>query len=98
MTRNDAHTPGPWTCRPTEDGAYALNPSGVGWLRCSKDETWANARLIAAAPDLLAACELFTQAAHEVRDLLNARGFACPASIAFAAEHARNAIAKAEGR
>lgn len=47
------HTPGPWTCKPTEDGAYALNPAGGGWLRCSKDETWANASLIAAAPELL---------------------------------------------
>jgi hypothetical protein len=49
-----SHTPGPWTCRPVDDGSYALNPSGIGWLRCSKDETFANARLIEAAPELRA--------------------------------------------
>lgn len=58
-------------------------------------ETDANARLIAAAPDLLAACALFTKAAHETRDVLNGKGLACPALIALAAELARNAIAKA---
>lgn len=61
-------------------------------------EAEANARLMAAAPELVEACELFTRAAHETRDLLNDRGLPCPASIALAAEKARNAIAKAEGR
>ncbi len=57
----------------------------------------ANAKLIASAPELLEACRLFTEAAHEVRDILNGKGYPCPASIAFAAERARNAIAKVEG-
>jgi len=46
--------------------------------------------------ELLAACAMFTAAAHEVRDLLNAKGLACPASIAYAAEKARHAIESAK--
>ena len=105
------HTPGPWTCHvvvstpyigdPAEKRIaceYALNKQGNGVRIVTQDEAYANARLIAAAPELLEACALFTAAAHEVRDVLNGHGFASPASIAFAAEKARNAIAKAEGR
>ena len=58
----------------------------------------AEAWLIASAPDLYAACELFTAAAHEVVALLNGKGLACPASIAFAAEQARHAIENATGK
>ena len=62
----------------------------------------ANAKFIVRAcnahDELLAACKLFADAAHEVVALLNGKGFACPASISFAAEQARHAIAKAEGR
>lgn len=58
-------------------------------------ECEANSRLIAAAPDLLDAAKLFTKAAHDVRDELNRRGIACPASIALAAEKARAALSKA---
>lgn len=62
------HTPGPWaisgdetvTVRDTQDGYVAL----LGWLKgrhigpCrSAAEVYANARLIAAAPELLEACE-----------------------------------------
>lgn len=41
---------------------------------------------------LIEAAKLFTQAAHDVRDELNRRGIACPASLALAAEKARNAL------
>lgn len=71
-------------------------PGGPGLLE-REQEADANARVLAAAPDLLAACELFTEAAHEVLAVLNRNGFACPASIAFAAEQARHAIEKATG-
>ena len=63
-----------------------------------RSEQIANARLIALSPKLLEACRQFTAAAHEARDILNGHGFACPASIALAAENARNLVAKAEGR
>lgn len=55
----------------------------------------ANARLIAAAPDLLAACQLFTEGAHAAVRALNDASIPCPSSIALAAEKARAAIAKA---
>lgn len=42
-----SHTPGPWTM------------DGDGW--CLQAETWENQRLIAAAPELLAACEEFVR-------------------------------------
>lgn len=59
------HTPGPWTLHTTGsdghgwvvqhpvDGAYR----GVAQVRGSSRQAQANARLIAAAPDLLAAAE-----------------------------------------
>jgi hypothetical protein len=38
------------------------------------------------------ACWLFTKGAHDAVRALNAAGIACPASIALAAEKARNAL------
>jgi len=55
-----------------------------------------NAHLIAAAPDLLAACQLFTKAVLDALHDFNNAGLACPSSIAFAADQARHAIKKAE--
>ncbi len=63
-----AHTPGPWTAGESDDGPVGVTagpfdfpslPSGI-WVRVATvnrqdNETAANARLIAAAPDLLAA-------------------------------------------
>ena len=60
------HTPGPWLIA-EGDGTfvYALNGQGfnrfdikVQGQKAPLDEMAANARLIAAAPDMLAACEL----------------------------------------
>ena len=64
------HTPGPWTVHPRfDDGAEVRSRAQVAWCGvastygASGDQTidaaeaCANARLIAAAPDLLAACE-----------------------------------------
>lgn len=97
-----AHTPGPWTCKPTEDGAYALNPSGVGWLRCSKEETWANARTIAAAPDMLQALREVAGGCYSLDSL----GLRCVFCLMVGAPHdpdctmqfVNEALAKAEGR
>lgn len=65
------HTPGPWTMHPRgKDGAEVRAITSVAWCGIAlthgvsgsqvirADEAQANARLIAAAPDLLAACEL----------------------------------------
>ena len=64
-----SYTPGPWEIRPTPSGEFCIirkkdkNPlAGIAWTgepsAFAKGETIeANARLIAAAPELLAACE-----------------------------------------
>lgn len=61
-----AHTPGPWTLgsrvvsadtHDTFNVAVALLSSAREAPELSRDERAANGRLIAAAPDLLAACE-----------------------------------------
>ncbi len=66
MTENTRHTPGPWTIYNT-DGLKILKnwrvKGSVGYQVCTMntatttEEEYANARLIAAAPDLLEACK-----------------------------------------
>lgn len=101
MDTKGKHTPGPWSAEPMEDGcsvAYRINDASgyevaVTSGRDSDGEEAANARLIAAAPDMLAALK-------EARDLLagDLTGVewkrACHAFVA----KADAAIAKAEGR
>ena len=55
------HTPGPWTVHGQWQASVRM-PNGEGFHVCSdprhaSDESKANARLIAAAPDMLAALE-----------------------------------------
>jgi hypothetical protein len=54
-----AHTPGPWEVWATSHGWTVCNPD-AGWSVCSlpqdHDQHEANARLIAAAPDMLKVC------------------------------------------
>lgn len=64
------HTPGPWTIHQTRKGAEVWIQSERGTVFDSgAPNEWplseANARLIAAAPDLLAACELLNKAQTE---------------------------------
>lgn len=60
------HTPGPWTA-----SEYYVNSTDHGWVaRCNVPEeqharACANARLIAAAPDLLSACMNLIGTLHE---------------------------------
>lgn len=56
------HTPGPWTCDPVTErvlqktyGTFRVFSGGEEGMPVQRTE--ANARLIAAAPDLLAACQ-----------------------------------------
>ena len=55
------HTPGPWEFKPArEDYRRVLSPdinAGGNWHVAIVQSSNADARLIAAAPDLLAACE-----------------------------------------
>lgn len=79
----EGHTPGPWTVRPSGDGAYLnidawhreLSSDWLGHSQCwfnearPRDETEANASLIAAAPD-------FAAVAPDAADILdNYAGF-----------------------
>ena len=79
------HTPGPWKCGNNDAFVYALNSNGTniffagigpGWSdddkQASEEELLANARLIAAAPDLLEALEglyLHTKNNHVIHGL-----------------------------
>jgi len=67
------HTPGPWKWWTTHEGAHRINPHKGGLVIASCDtrnpfseEQEANARLIAAAPDLLEACKA---ALFEITDI-----------------------------
>ena len=53
------HTPKPWTCTPGRDycSQFDIWDKDGMEVQCSNAEREANARLIAAAPDLLAALE-----------------------------------------
>ena len=88
------HTPGPWGVAVFKSGARSVtNQSGhfvADVQGIGQDERNANARLIAAAPELLAACE---QVVREVechcRDYPRSPAGSCPACVC------RAAIAKA---
>lgn len=56
---NAKHTQGPWTCKPgtRHDAEYFVFDSEGNFLTYEDGEHEANARLISAAPDLLAALE-----------------------------------------
>jgi hypothetical protein len=85
---NVHHTPGPWTV----DGSYIHGPNGKRFLAVAGDgEGQANARLIAAAPELFSTL-------HFVRKWMNLRtdrGDEFPSQLRVAIA---DAIAKAEGR
>jgi hypothetical protein len=60
--------PAPWRIDERYPGSYSIEPD-VAWLGASSShqpgENFANARLIAAAPEMLAALELAKQFGHE---------------------------------
>ena len=94
------HTPGPWlTTESTEhwgrvnvtvQAAFTANEIATAW-QGTTDVNRANARLIAAAPDLLEACELIVSAFDQLAPMSPARNE--PLQI----NAARAAIAKARG-
>jgi hypothetical protein len=97
------HTPGPWTAD-WNSGSHGYTIAGdhiaIGTAfsllgkRYGTGEASANARLIAAAPELLAALGLLETASRRV-----AEGHEMPdAYLRKMCERARAAIAKAEGR
>src|ERR1700722_6177446 len=97
-----SHTPGPWYVRPARRHVWDVRSSNdpAPSLYCTVEEGWgpsagevaeANARLIAAAPELLACLlELFDLAPSRRQEDLEKLGPAMDRAIA--------AIAKAKGR
>lgn len=94
------HTPGPWIAERNHDGDWVISQPGndgqvVCCLRgCDGPEWEANARLIAAAPDLLAACNSALAGFAGVE-----AGMGAPGMLADCASvtQLKAAIAKAEG-
>ena len=90
------HTPGPWGIKTTETGTKAVFSSSTGaWVahtvRSLSSTQDANARLIAAAPDLL---EALNRVLPQYEALLKD----CGLRSLGTADQARAAIAKAEGK
>lgn len=86
------HTPGPWRVGPThKDDSFAIHAQTASVVHCkpfssSHKSAEANARLIAAAPDLLAALISLVRASDGHHGSIRERDIA------------RAAIAKAEGK
>lgn len=94
------HTPGPWGARLIE-GKYRLYPRSerLGMTFAVIDDNEANALLIAAAPDLLAACKTVSDAAFHISEWDgDDGGVIIEVKMSMRSLHAlRQAIAKATG-
>src|SRR5574343_74706 len=91
----EGHTKGPWEIREGNDELW-IGPEGqdaVAVISKQISDASANARLVAAAPELLAALKRLVVAAEMPDD-----GIAARIAKAEAEAKARAAIAKAEGR
>lgn len=91
------HTPGPWTIG-TNDGHVTFNITGprgslpyIAHIPAQRPERDANAVLISACPEMLAALK---SVVRQIEPILEKQGFAHCGAI----QSARAAIAKAEGR
>jgi len=90
------YTPGPWAMDAGTDGAVVYDPSAgtIAQIPIDLRANRANARLIAAAPDLLEALEFFE------REMVKAQGFpeiAGRSGLSASLINARAALAKARG-
>jgi hypothetical protein len=100
------HTPGPWTASEMGVISDKITSHGnfyvCGVINADNEEDKANMKLIAAAPDLLAALQRLLQAADEYSDHMTrfgrgASGMGALADSASPSGQARAAIAKAKG-
>jgi hypothetical protein len=92
MNTSHNHTPGPWkwigSRQSPQDRIYLSTPNGyANWTNLRNAEETANAHLIAAAPELLAALEYLLPYVEELEYPTGSD----------AAKQARAAIAKAKG-
>lgn len=106
------HTPGPWRTYPNAEGlnleietANDFPPAEIArvhWMadgknnEALKQESLANARLIAVAPELLEACEKALLDIHKANSLIQGTPGVC--YLASAKATLKQAIAIAEGR
>lgn len=89
-----AHTPGPWHIQVRKEGWDIHEPISAGGFKIAHANTELNARLIAAAPQLLEALSLLLacEANHEIQDVKEQLFFLAPEIKC----HADAAIAAAE--
>jgi hypothetical protein len=92
------HTPGPWVCSQMESGGWKIHPAdnpgfkicrienAITYLMDFDEAAEPDARLIAAAPDLLAACQEFVRKV-EAGEARSTKSY----------EQMKAAIAKADG-
>ncbi len=107
MSEKVTHTPGPWPMQPTGDGKRIVigrglveGPNGYEVAEvysddCPYDLAEANARLIAAAPDLLAALKDAERILSYFAD--GETSFSGPGTPKTVRDAARAALTKAEG-
>lgn len=101
----EKHTPGPWKPECTSNGATCRHPAiiddngqvGNASWRGSEKQTDANARLLASAPDLLAALDQCRFALEPYDDIKPRDWKTDREKLAFAHQVASAAIAKATG-
>ena len=95
------HTQGPWRLNAGNETEIMSARRNVARAHCGAmtgirvDEAEANARLIAAAPDLLAACEeILSETTNNISGISRDDALSAISNISF---YARAAIAKAKG-
>jgi len=97
-----AHTPGPWELDPygqvTQSNGRTVLVSGIASPMVSTAESIANARLVAAAPDLLAALKEAIDCGMVPKSSAAEGGANRHVVQLQVADQIRAAIAKAEGR
>jgi hypothetical protein len=91
------HTPGPWHVKDFDGDQIMVRGERSMPAVCTGPDRWANARLIAAAPELLEAAKLALDIAEEwISSELSGTGFYEEDMAEL--QPVRDAIAKAEGK
>jgi hypothetical protein len=100
------HTPGPWWIESRARTAINKGPKHIAMVNfynggneetdVREEEHEANVHLIAAAPDLLEACQALIKKIYNLADKYNDRS--CDYDVCEEIRQARTAIAKTEGK
>lgn len=95
---NTKHTPGPWTRGYKDDQTIYSGAKRVASVICAERQWEANARLIAAAPDLLETLENIRSAAFGSAKATAGDATRAAEALTTLGEWAAEAIAKATGQ